>query len=219
MWKRLFVSSALVLALCAGAWAADPGALRSLPDPAREGGLPLMEALAARRSERTFADVDLSDQELSDLLWATAGVNREDGRRVHPVAMGKQDTTVYVFDRQGAWLYDARAHALIRVAEGDLRAETTQDIARAPYVASAAVTLAFVHDASLWEDVPAPSERVARWGFAHTGALMQDAGLFAASKGWSCVVRGSFDQERVAGILGLKEGQSVTLVQSIGPRS
>ena len=39
-----------------------------LPPARRTGGLPLMEALAARRSERAFSSRALDDQLLADLL-------------------------------------------------------------------------------------------------------------------------------------------------------
>ena len=212
----LFLAFAPAL-LFAGAARAAEGDV-ALPAPQKSGGPALLQALSDRRSDRAFADADLTPQQLSDLLWATAGVNRDNGLRVYPVAMGIQDTFVYVLDRQGVYRYDPAANALILIEKGDHRAETTFDAARTPFVAKAAVNLAYVHDASLWKDRKAPAERVAQWGFAHTGAVMQNAYLYAASQGWSAVVRGSFDGTRLAKLLKLPEGQSVTLVHSIGPR-
>ena len=40
-----------------------------------------MKALADRHSEREFANKKLSLQDLSDLMWAAIGINREDGKR------------------------------------------------------------------------------------------------------------------------------------------
>lgn len=45
-----------------------------LPSPRRTGGMPLMEALARRRSSREFDGRALPRQTLSDLLWAAWGV-------------------------------------------------------------------------------------------------------------------------------------------------
>ncbi len=47
-----------------------------LPPPQTQGGLPLMQALALRHSERSFDTAALPAQTLSDLLWAAAGINR-----------------------------------------------------------------------------------------------------------------------------------------------
>ena len=51
----------------------------TLPAAERRGGLPLMEAIAARRSSREFAPDALPVRLLSNLLWAAWGVNRADG--------------------------------------------------------------------------------------------------------------------------------------------
>jgi len=56
-----------------------------LPLPARKGGKPLMEALNDRGSAREFSEKELTLQQLSDLLWAAWGINREaDGKRTAP---------------------------------------------------------------------------------------------------------------------------------------
>ena len=62
--------------------AADSTARMELPAPDKTAGMPLMQALAQRRSIKTgFSGAALSPQQLSDLLGATWGVNRDGGRR------------------------------------------------------------------------------------------------------------------------------------------
>ena len=80
-----------------------------------------MKALADRHSEREFANKKLSLQDLSDLMWAAIGINREDGKRTAASALNKQDVDVYVLMEEGAYLYDPKAHQLNPVAEGDHR--------------------------------------------------------------------------------------------------
>jgi SagB-type dehydrogenase family enzyme len=214
MKKFLAVIMAVILVIPA-AWA------DALPEPEKAGGATLLQALSGRHSSREFADTDLTPQQLSNLLWATAGVNRPDGKRVHPVAMGIQDISVYVLNREGIYKYDPEANTLTLVEKGDHRMDTTtgQD-----FVGRAAVNLAYVHDESAWDSIwnmkgwTTPKESIIQWGFAHTGAAMQNAYLYAASQGWNAVVRGSFDQEKLSGLLKLSKGQAVTLVQSIGPK-
>jgi hypothetical protein len=71
-------------AMGAAAASAPMGNTIGLPKPHTEGGMPLMEALKKRQSARTYSDKPISDQVLSDLLWAAFGVNRPDGRRTAP---------------------------------------------------------------------------------------------------------------------------------------
>ncbi len=120
-----------------------------------------------------------------------------------------------MLNREGVYKYNPIANALTLIEKGDHRMDTTlgQDFA-----GKAAVNLAYVHDSSLWEGQKNPKEVIIRMGFAHTGAVMQNAGLYAASQGWSAVVRASLDQAKLSRLLKLPDGQSVTLVQSIGPK-
>ena len=59
----------------------------ALPAPQKEGGMPLMEALSKRRSDREFAHTELPLPVLSNLLWAAYGVNRPGGWRTAPSAL------------------------------------------------------------------------------------------------------------------------------------
>src|SRR5512137_1402935 len=92
-----------------------------LPAPDKSGGVPLMYALAKRRSSREFARKPLPLPILSNLLWAAFGVNRRGGGRTAPSALDAQEIDVYAALPDGAYRYDARAHALKLVAATDVR--------------------------------------------------------------------------------------------------
>ncbi|NLH72988.1 MAG: SagB/ThcOx family dehydrogenase [Verrucomicrobia bacterium] len=95
-----------------------------LNQPNKTRGRPLMETLAIRASATEWSEKELSLQDLSDLLWAANGINRPDiGKRTAASAQNAQDIDIYVFNKDGAYLYDARAHVLVPVAAGDLRAQ------------------------------------------------------------------------------------------------
>ena len=74
--------------------------------------MPLMEAIAERRSSREFAPDELPLQLLSDLLWAADGVNEPKADGTAPSAFDAQEIDVYVALPSGAYLYVAAAHAL-----------------------------------------------------------------------------------------------------------
>ena len=127
--KRGFLHRTVVLTL----FLASAGALAAaqelkvikLNEPNKKRGLPVMEALSVRASVRDWSEKDLSLQDLSDLLWAANGINRPDKKRTASSAMNAQDVDVYVFMKDGAYLYDAAQHALVPVVAGDHRAEVT----------------------------------------------------------------------------------------------
>ncbi len=113
----------LLLSVVASAWPQELQVIK-LNEPDKKRGLPVMEAFSLRASVRDWSDKALSLQDLSDLLWAANGINRPDSKkRTAPSAMNAQDVDVYVFTKDGAYLYDFVNHALNPVAAGDFRAE------------------------------------------------------------------------------------------------
>lgn len=100
-----------------------------LPQPQFDSGMPLMQALQARKSTREFSPEKLPTQVLSNLLWAAFGVNRsETAGRTAPSAHNWQDIDIYVATAEGLYLFDAKNQALEIVQAKDIRALTgTQD--------------------------------------------------------------------------------------------
>lgn len=93
-----------------------------LPAPVKTGGMPLMEALSKRATDRLMDPArSLDEQQLSNLLWAAWGINRPDGRRTAPSALNRQEIDIYLIGRRDAYRYDAAGHELVGVAEGDFR--------------------------------------------------------------------------------------------------
>ena len=186
----------------------------ALPPPQTDGGKPLMLALKERKSTRAFAGQVLPQQVLSNLLWAAFGISRPDGRRTAPTAMNKQEIDVYVILADGAFLYDPKEHALVQVAAADLRAQAgTQD-----YAKEAPVNLVYVADTAKVAGADDPT-KILFYGTA-TGFISQNVYLFCASEGLATVVRASVDRAALAGSLGLRPEQRITLAQSVGyPKS
>ncbi len=190
--------------------AAEPGESVALPPPAKTGGMPLMEALAARKSIREYADKPIDEQTLSDLLWAAWGVSRDDGHRTAPSAMNNQEIDIYVVREDGAWLYDATAHALVLVTVQDLR----RDAGMQPYVWKAPLNLIYVADHARMKNIPAAQREL--YSSADLGYISQNAYLFCASAGLATVVRGLINRDAVRGKLGLTDDQHVLLAQTVG---
>ena len=181
-----------------------------LPPPTKHGGMPLMDALAKRRSSREFARDALPLPLLSDLLWSAFGVNRPDGGRTAPSAIDAQEIDVYVALPAGAYLYDAKAHALQLVAASDLRRVTGyQD-----FVDEAPLDLVYVVDHSRMKMVPVASRE--SFASAAAGAITQNVYLFAASNGLATVIRAWIDRSAIADALGLTHDQQVLLSQTVG---
>lgn len=177
-----------------------------LPAPQTDGGIPLMQALKARKSSRQFSTKKLSEQVLSNLLWAAWGINRDDGRRTAPSAMNRQEIDIYVALEEGLFLYNAKEHRLDPVVKQDLRAATGTQ----PFVAQAPVNLIFVADQA---KMGGPNDATA---YADTGFISQNVYLFCASEGLATVVRGSIPKDSLAKAMQLRPNQQITLAQTVG---
>jgi nitroreductase len=170
-------------------------------------GMPLMQALAERKTTRAFQDKPLSEQTLSNLLWAAFGVNRPREAkpglgRTAPSAMNKQEIEIDVVLAQGVFVYDAEANLLRPVVSGDLRAKMG-----APPAGQAAVTLVYVAQANL------------DYAQVDTGFIGQNVYLFAASEGlnaWFYALHGQQDAAAVAAALKLPAGKRPLYAQSVG---
>jgi len=202
--------AAAPLAMSLGDALAQGGADIVLPPAQTEGGMPLMQALKARRTSRSFAPQELTSQMLSDLLWAAFGINRPDGHRTAPSARNWQEIEVFAVLRSGAYRYDSAAHRLVAVAAGDLRPLTGMQ----PFVPISPLNLVFVADYAKMKEAPAESQ--ALYAGTDTGFISQNIYLFAASAGLATVVRGSIEREPLAKALRLTADQKITLSQTVG---
>jgi len=204
----------LLAALCAFAAVASTTAATNLaaqdiklPAPQKTGGMPLMEALAKRSTSRAFdAARDLSPQQISNLLWAAFGINRDDGKRTAPSASNKQECDLYVLLKTGSYLYDAKTNTLTLVAAGDRR--EVGCTSRQTFPKNAPITVLIVADSAR-----ASNREMAS---ADAGFISQNMYLYCASEGLANGVRASVDRDKAAAALSLKPTQWIVLAHSAG---
>ena len=188
----------------------DAAASIPLPPPERSGGGGLLEALGRRRSSREYRSEPLSMPMLSTLLWAADGVNRGDGGRTAPSALGAREIDIVVALPHGAYRFDPVAHALLLICAGDVRRVTGyQD-----FVDTAPLDLIYVADHRRMGLVPAA--RREPYAFAAAGAMAQNAYLFCASAGLATVIRAWFDAHALSQAMGLGADQQLLLAQTVG---
>lgn len=174
-----------------------------LPEPQITGGMPLMQALAQRKTTRAFRDQPLTRQALSNLLWAAFGVNRPRSvksglGRTAPSAMNRQEVEIYAVLADGAYLYQAEKNVLSPAAASDLRGKISPDAA-----VHAAVTLVYV---------AAATDKFAQ---VDVGFIGQNVYLFAASEGLNAWFYTAHGQD-VAGAMKLSPDKQVLYLQSVG---
>ena len=221
MRKFIMVLAAAAMTACAGEngkkeIASTPiaeGAEIVLTEPNLEGGTTVNMALALRRSSRDFSAEPLSLEELSGVMWAAAGVNREDGHLTAPSALALYPVKVYAFLQGGVYLYDAPEHKLVRVAEGDHRALA----ARQEFAYNAPLNIAYIADTKVYEGRNFPTEVVRFLSGQDAAGYAENVNLYAAGNGLKAITRGSAQNEEVLKLLGLcPERYSLVLAQTVG---
>lgn len=235
--KNVFWAVA-ALALLLPAWlaAAELEAIKLNP-PDLKRGLPFMETLSVRASAREYSEKDLSLQDLSDLLWAADGINRPaENKSTAPSAMNAHDVRIYVFLRQGAYLYDPPKHELAPVLAGDFRSQVV--MVRPPRPAAPPAPGAPAAPAAPPAGaLPPPAEnpplqiilvsdgdrfrhgspeQKAVWGALDAGIVSQNISLFCAACGLRTRPKASINKDRVKELLRLTDAQVIFLNHPVG---
>ncbi len=227
-------AAVLILVFSTGLLPAGELQAIKLNPPDLKRGLPFMETLAVRASVREFSEKELSRQDLSDLLWAADGMSRPAvNKSTAPSAMNSHDVRIYVFTKDGAYLYDSPRHELLPVLAGDFRSQLM--MARPPRPASPAGATP-PPGAAPPPPPPAPSnppvqivlvsdgdrftrgdfERKFEWGALDAGIVSQNISLFCAATGLKTVPRALVDKARIRELLKLTQAQTVFLNHPVG---
>ena len=193
-----------------------------LPEPEKEGGKSLLEALRNRRTNRRISPKLLPVQMLSNLLWAAFGVNREQASfgkpgRTAPSASNSQEIDLYVAMAEGVYLYEAVPHRLTPVVAGDLRRRAGRRGA-----ATAPVNIFYIVDRSRYDLGPRQPDRAIgdpevqkSYYYTDTGFIAQNVYLFAASQGLAAWFH-NCDKKNTVTELRLRPEQLVLFAQSVG---
>lgn len=179
------------------------------PDMKRQT-ISVMETYKQRKSVREYSAKALSEQDLSDLLWAAQGQNREDGHLTSPTAMNRQEIRLYVFTEKSISLYDPQANTLTQVASGDHRGimASGQD-----FVKNAPVVLLMVADMDKFRS----NNQHAQWMVAvDTGIVCENINLFCSAAGLCTVPRGTMDSKAISTLLGLNDNQIPLINNPVG---
>jgi SagB-type dehydrogenase family enzyme len=195
----------------------DPGETVKQPAGADEIALPpfdksspfkLDEAMLARKTSREFDEnAALSKEQLSRLLWAANGINREDGKRTTPSAMARYPVDIYAALKEGVYKYDVKNHKLVKMTGDDVR----EKVAFQPSIKKSAIKILYVVNTG-------NADAEGNWmADLEIGCMVQNVYLEAASLGLGTCVFALTSKDKVIGALALKKNQMFRIAQAIGP--
>jgi|GEM_PF-291050 len=190
-----------------GATAAGAGEI-ILPPFEKINAFPLDQAMLKRKSSRNYDESkNVSREQISRILWAANGINRDDGKRTTPSAIARYPVDVYAALPEGAYKYELKEHKLVRVAGKDIR----EKIPFQPALKKAAIKLLYVVN----------SDRllaIEPWmADLEVGCKVQNVYLEAAALGLGCCVFAMAHYGDVEKSLGLKDKQKLRIAQAVGP--
>ena len=189
------------------AFYAKADSVKNLPAPQKNGGMPLMQALNERSTKRAYSNTNLTDQQISDLLWCANGVNRQNGKRTAPSAVNRQEIELYLLTSTGVFKYDAVKNTLTEINKGDFRKWAGK------FVSPVYVVLV----ADLNKAVSTHYAKI------DSGYVSQNIYLYCASAGLGTCAIGSFDRikdsekgKKLRDALKLGTKEVVLLTHSVG---
>lgn len=203
---------AVVLAIPFACFAAEG----ALPAPKKTGGAPLFEAIDMRNSasQKEFPAGKVGPEDLSAILWAASGLNRDGSKWTVPMAMGKPPyCKIYVADDDGVTVYDWKTHSLARVTADNVKSE----IAMQEFVRNAPQILILVMDSAELAQFKDAQHRN-EFGLILVGSMSQNIYLAADALGVGTRFIYSINRDVIARRLGLASEDRAVCVMPIGKK-
>ncbi len=188
--------------------------LRPLPSPRTTSQVSLEAALEQRRSIRSFLPDPLTEEEISQLLWAAQGVTDPPARRTAPSAGALYPLELYAFTPTAVLHYEPAAHAVTVRFEGDHRPALQAAAWCQDPVGEAPVT--FVIAAVVERTAAKYGERATRYVQLEAGHAAQNILLQAVALGLGAVPIGAFRDGEVAGLLELPGAERPVYLVTVG---
>lgn len=220
----LFLGTAFLLALPSTALGSSTdgtsGTVVRLPEFKPDGKMSLERAMLLRRSVRDYLDEPLSLSDVAQILWAAQGITSPRGFRTAPSAGALYPLEIALVSGRvgglppGVYKYKPSTHELIKLFEGDRRAE----------LASAALGQSWVKDAPASIVISAVyarttgryRERGIRYVHMEAGHAAQNVCLQAVGLGLGTVVVGAFADGDVKRLLQMPEAEEPLAIIPIG---
>ncbi|MDL2240677.1 nitroreductase family protein, partial [Bacteroidales bacterium OttesenSCG-928-K22] len=185
-----------------------------LPKPSATRNCDIVKALSERKSTREMVAEHVSLQDLSDILWAANGINREnEGKLTSPTARNSQDIEVYLCRPQGVYLYNNQKHILEMVSDVDLL--NLLEISRAT---GAKDMLLIVADMAKYNgyDPKGDNKHFYEMGAVDAGIVSQNISLMCAAANIATVPRAMMVHKDIQKILEFGANKVIWLNHPIG---
>jgi len=187
-----------------------------LPPPRYESEVSIEKALLERRSVRSYKEEPLTLNDLSQILWAAQGITEpKKGLRTAPSPRALYLLELYILPgnvtnlSMGMYKYQPQGHELIKIADGDRKAELFKAAGQAP-IKNAPVALVIT---GLSEKTQNPG-----WIYLEAGHAAENVYLQAVSLKLGTVAMAGFKEEDVRKALNLPDKERVIYIMPVGKK-
>ncbi len=188
----------------------------TLPPPRYDSAVSVEKALLERRSIRSYKEEPLTLNELSQILWAAQGITEpKRGLRTAPSPRAVYLLEVYVLPGNvtnlpmGLYRYQPQGHELIKIADGDKKAELFKAAGQAA-IKNAPAALVIT---GLSEKTQNPA-----WMYFEAGHAAENVYLQAVSLKLGTVAMAGFKEDEVRKALNFSEKERVLYIMPIGKK-
>ena len=172
---------------------------------------PLVQALKERCTTRDLREEEIPFEYVSALLWGAYGYNRpEEQKRVAPSAVNVQEYDIYLFTREGIYLYNADKNALMLMVKGDYRSE----ISKQKHFVEAPISIVLVANYDRMGVFKNTEDRDF-YAAVDAGYISQNIYLVCASAKLGTVACGGINRDNIHKLLDIKNGRAM-LAHPIG---
>jgi len=215
--QRTFIAALTIFAVlaCTSVTFAADEKVEQLPKPQLMGKISINEAIAARRSVRSYQKTEMLTAQLGQLLWAAQGVtDPEQGFRAAPSAGALYPLTVYVAKSDGLYRYYPDLHAIEQIDEKDYRAQLAKLSYNQRWMSDAPVQFIIAAD----YDVIAKryGDKAEAYTHYEVGCAAENLSLQAIDMGMGTCLVGAFNPKEVARALDLPKNETVQLIIPAG---
>jgi SagB-type dehydrogenase family enzyme len=189
----------------------------NLPAPELEGKITVEEAIKKRRSVRTFSDYVITQEDLSQILWAAQGItSTKDGFhfRAAPSAGALYPLELYAMTEDGIYHYIPKGHKLRHIKKGDFRKKLSH--AALSQTAISHAPLNIIITAIYERTMVKYGERGIQYTHIEVGHVAENIQLQAVSLDLGSVTIGAFYEDKVKEVLGCSEEEVPLYIIPIG---
>jgi SagB-type dehydrogenase family enzyme len=212
MLKQALISLIVLLSMAGSVSAAR---IINLPKPKLSGKISLEQTIAQRRSEREYLKKELTDDQLSQILWAAQGISDTSfGFRTAPSAGALYPLNIYIIKKDGVFRYLPDGHKMVQLATEDKRPSLLRASLGQSSIREAPVSIIITANFAITQAKYGP--RAFRYVCMEIGHVAENIHLQAIALGLASVPLGAFWDDVIKSTLEIPENQDPLYIIPIG---